>query len=159
MLCRRPSVRVRKGWDEQQVAERVHTTRRDLRNASSCGRIHCYSTCRTCSNSTDGVQSEHDALYFSFLGELEKQCIEFCHEAEIAGLDEALSIVSGGESLFHQMSSKKLLHRHPSALDPPSYPSMDGSEASPELSRAASGSKDDRVMSVAILGSSYVVAS
>ena len=81
-------------------------------------------TFRLRSNSTsgracdkDGVQSEHHALFLSYLGELEKQCIEFCREAEIAGLIEALSILSGGESLLDQKSSKKLLHRHSSALD------------------------------------------
>ena len=103
---------MRKGWDEQQVAELVDTTRRDLRNAS--GRVY----------DRDGLQSEHDALYFLYLGELEKQCIEFCHEAEIAGLNEALSILSGGDSLFDQMSSKKLLLRHSSALDHHRFPAL-----------------------------------
>ena len=106
------------------LAERIDTTRRDLRSALSCGRIRCSSTCRIRSNSTsgrvcdrDGVQSEHE-------GEQEKQCIEFCHEAEIAGLNEALSILSGDESLFDQMSSKNLLHRHSSALDHHRVPAL-----------------------------------
>ena len=105
---------VRKGWGEQQVAERVDTTRRDLRNACTSGRV--------CDR--DGLQSEHDALFFSYLGELEKQCIEFCHEVEIDGLNEALSILSGRDSLFDQMSSKKLLHRHSPALDHHRIPAL-----------------------------------
>jgi len=72
------------------------------------------------SSDRDGVQSEHDAIH-SYLGELEKQCIakpetyaerKASREAEIAGLKEALSILSEGESLIEQKSSKKFLHRH-----------------------------------------------
>ena len=56
------------------------------------------------SSDKEGVQSEHDAIH-SYLGELEKQCVvvpetyaerKGHHEAEIAGLKEALSILSEG---------------------------------------------------------------
>ena len=105
----------------------------------SGGRIYCSSTCRIRSNRTsgrvcdrDGVRSERDALY-SDLGESDKKCIDksepcieckFRCEAEIAGLNDALSFLSGGESLIDQMSSKKCRQRHSVAyeLGPPMLP-------------------------------------
>merc|ERR1712064_159522 len=65
------------------------------------------------SSDKEGVQSEHDAIH-SYLGELEKQCVavpetyaerKAHREAEIAGLKEALSILSEGEVLVQQKSS------------------------------------------------------
>merc|ERR1712107_472131 len=67
----------------------------------------------------EGVQSEHDAIH-SYLGELEKQCVAVPEtyaerkehrEAEIAGLKEALSILSEGEVLVQQKSRRTFLHR------------------------------------------------
>ena len=72
------------------------------------------------SSDKEGVQSERDAIH-SYLGELEKQCVvvpETCaerkghHEAEIAGLKEALSILSDGEVLVQQKSRRTFLHQH-----------------------------------------------
>ena len=69
---------------------------------------------------TGMVQSEHDAIH-SYLGELEKQGIAkpethaeriARRDAGISWLKEVLSILSGGESLFEQKSSKKFLHPH-----------------------------------------------
>ena len=139
------------------LAERIDTARRDLRNAKSCGRIRCPSTCRIRSNSTsgrvidrDGGQSERDALYL-YLGESEEQCIDksetrierrFRREAEIAVSNEVSSILSGGESLIASVLScvrtgttRVRIFLWLTAR-PPSYPSVDVSEASPEVSRA-----------------------
>ena len=72
------------------------------------------------SSDKEGVQSERDAIH-SYLGELEKQCVvvpetyaerKGHHEAEIAGLKEALSILSGGEVLVQQKSRRTFLHQH-----------------------------------------------
>merc|ERR1711991_895599 len=72
------------------------------------------------SSDKEGVQSEHDAIH-SYLGELEKQCVAVPetyaerkghHEAEIAGLKEALSILSEGEVLVQQKSRRTFLHQH-----------------------------------------------
>jgi len=72
------------------------------------------------SSDKEGVQSEHDAIH-SYLGELEKQCIAVpetyaerkAHRAaEIAGLKEALSILSEGEVLVQQKSRRNFLHMH-----------------------------------------------
>ena len=72
------------------------------------------------SSDKEGVQSERDAIH-SYLGELEKQCVvvpetyaerKGHHEAEIAGLKEALSILSEGEVLVQQKSRGTFLHKH-----------------------------------------------
>ena len=72
------------------------------------------------SSDKEGVQSERDAIH-SYLGELEKQCVvvpetyaerKGHHEAEIAGLKEALSILSEGEVLVQQKSRGTFLHQH-----------------------------------------------
>ena len=72
------------------------------------------------SSDKEGVQSEHDAIH-EYLGELEKQCVAVPEtyaerkghrEAEIAGLKEALSILSEGEVLVQQKSRRTFLHAH-----------------------------------------------
>ena len=72
------------------------------------------------SSDKEGVQSERDAIH-SYLGELEKQCVvvpetyaerKGHHEAEIAGLKEALSILSEGEVLVQQKSRRTFLRQH-----------------------------------------------
>ena len=72
------------------------------------------------SSDKEGVQSERDAIH-SYLMELEKQCVvvpetyverKGHHEAEIAGLKEALSILSEGEVLVQQKSRGTFLHQH-----------------------------------------------
>ena len=72
------------------------------------------------SSDKEGVQSERDAIH-SYFGELEKQCVvvpetfverKAHHEAEIAGLKEALSILSEGEVLVQQKSRGTFLHQH-----------------------------------------------
>ena len=72
------------------------------------------------SSDKEGVQSERDAIH-SYLGELEKQSVvvpetyaerKGHHEAEIAGLKEALSILSEGEVLVQQKSRGTFLHKH-----------------------------------------------
>ena len=72
------------------------------------------------SSDKEGVQSERDAIH-SYLAELEKQCVvvpetyaerKGHHEAETAGLKEALSILSEGEVLVQQKSRGTFLHKH-----------------------------------------------
>ena len=63
-------------------------------------------------------------------------------EDELAELNEALFLLSEGESLVDVKSSKTFQHRHFSCDGSPSYPSIDGSEASPEVSRVTPDSRD-----------------
>ena len=86
-----------------------------------------------------------------YWSELEIQCIaapetyagwKVRRADEIAGMDEAPFLLSEGESLVDVKSSKKFQRRNFSCDGLPSYPSIDGPEASPEVSRVTSDCRD-----------------